>query len=129
MKEKCAEFEMKLGMIQAFGCIDESHIPIKCPHEKSQEYFNYKQFHSLNVQAVCDYKGCFMDIECYWLGSVHDARVFANSSMCKQMKGNEIPQTYFDLLPGYESIPNYLIGDPAYRLTPNIMKEYLHCKK
>ena len=57
MTFKAAQFELKFGMVQAFGCIDGTHIPIKTPAENSQDYFNYKQFHSFNVQAVCDYHG------------------------------------------------------------------------
>ena len=44
MREKVSEFEIKFGMIQAFGCIDETHIPIKKSLTGSQDYFNYKQF-------------------------------------------------------------------------------------
>ena len=49
MERKVAQFELKFGMIQGFGCIDGTHIPIKTPPENSQDYVNYKQFHSLNV--------------------------------------------------------------------------------
>ena len=72
IKEKISEFEIKFGMNQALGCIDGTHIPIACPSEHSHDYFCYKQFHLFNVQAVCDYKGAFMDVECRWPGSVHD---------------------------------------------------------
>ena len=54
MREKVSEFEAKFGMIQAFGCIDGIHVPIKCPLENSQDYFCYKQYYSLNVQVVHD---------------------------------------------------------------------------
>ena len=37
MREKVSEFEAKFGMIQAFGCIDIIHIPIKCPLENSRD--------------------------------------------------------------------------------------------
>ena len=33
IRKKVSEFEAKFGMIQAFGCIDGTHIPIKCPLE------------------------------------------------------------------------------------------------
>ena len=64
MREKVSEFGVKFGITQAFGCIDDTHIPIKCPLENSQDYFCYKQYYSLHVQGVCDYKGMFMDVEC-----------------------------------------------------------------
>jgi hypothetical protein len=81
MRNKVSEFETKFGMIQAMGCIDGTHIPIKRPVKNSQDYFCYKQFYCLNVEAVCDYKGLFMDVECLSPGSVHDAKVFVNSSI------------------------------------------------
>ena len=43
IREKVSEFEIMFGMIQAFGCIDGTHIPIKRPLTDSQDYFNYKQ--------------------------------------------------------------------------------------
>ena len=64
MREQVSQFEAKFGMIQAFGCIDGPHISIKCPLKNSQDYFCYKKYYSLNVQAVSDYKGMFMDVEC-----------------------------------------------------------------
>ena len=73
MREKVSEFEMRFGMSQAFGCIDGTHIPIQRAIQNSQDYFCYKQFFSLNVQAICDSKGFFMDVECKWPGSVDDA--------------------------------------------------------
>ena len=66
MTSKVSQFDLKFGMLQAYGCIDGIHIPIKRPNENSQDYFNYKQFFPLNVQAVCDYKGYFMDVDCRW---------------------------------------------------------------
>ena len=128
MKVNISEFETKFGMTQAFGCIDGTHISIVCPSEHDHDYFCYKQFHSLNVQAVCNYKGAFMDVECKWPGSVHDAKVFANSSICKRLRSSDLP-TIFQTINGSEvKIPNYLIGDPAYRLLPYCMREYSTCK-
>ena len=114
-------------MPQCFGCVDRTHIPISSPSENSQDYFCCKQFHSLNVQAVCDFRGLFMDIECRWPGSVHDSEVFASSSISMKMRNGGLPQTFHTLVPEPEKIPNYLTGDPAYPLTPYCMKEYDHC--
>ena len=61
-------------------------------------------------------------------GSVHDAKVFSNSFVNKKLQLGELPQTFNNLLPGYKKIPNYVIGYPAYPLTPYYMKEFQSCK-
>ena len=128
MTSKVSQFELKFGMLQAYECIDGTHIPIKTPNENSQDYFNYKQFFLLNVQAVCDYKGYFMAVDCRWPGSCRDTKVYANSKINKNMQDNEMPMQFKQILPGEAKIPNYLVGDPAYPLTAYCMKEFESCK-
>ena len=94
MLSKISQFEAAFGMTQAFGCIDGIHIPIKAPITNAQDYYNYKQFFSLNVQGICDFKGYFMDVDCRWPGSCHDAKVYANSSINRKMHSNKIPIVY-----------------------------------
>ena len=108
MREKVSEFEITFGMIQAFCCIDGLHIPIKRSLTDSQDYFSYKQYFSLNVQAICDSQGSFMDVEYKWPGSVHDAKVSSNYYVCQSFQNGSLAKTYFSLLPGFEAIPNYL---------------------
>ena len=127
MQRKIAEFEVMFGMFQAFGCIDGTHIPILRPEDNSQDYFCYKMFFSLNVQAICDSRGLFMDVDCRWPGCVHDAKVFANSRVNEKLQNGSLPVTYQQLIPGRTKVGSYLIGDPAYPLTPYCMKEYDSC--
>nr|XP_047144638.1 protein ALP1-like [Hydra vulgaris] len=129
MREKIFEFESKFGMIQAHGCVDGSHIPIVCPANPSQDYFCYKQYYSMQVQAVCDYKGSFLDVECKWPGSVHDAKVFSNSSINTNLRSSRLPGTFQTITKNKIKAPCYLIGDPAYPILPHCMKEYSTCKK
>ena len=127
MRKVASEFEIKFGLLQAFGCIDGTHIEIKRPIENAQDFYNYKQFFSFTVQAVCDSAGKFMDIECRWPGSVHDAKVFANSKINENLQTGKIASTELTILPGYDAISNYIIGDPAYPLTAYCIKEYTSC--
>ena len=39
MQRKVSQFELKFGMIQAFGRIDGTHVPIKTPSTDSHDYF------------------------------------------------------------------------------------------
>ena len=44
-----SKMENKCGFLQAFGCVDEKHIPILSPRENLHDYFSYKMKHTLNV--------------------------------------------------------------------------------
>ena len=59
----------------------QKKFEIRQPTENPQDYFCYKMKYSLNCQGICDHKGCFLNVEIKWPGSVHDARVFANSDV------------------------------------------------
>lgn len=127
MQRKVSQFELKFGMIEASVCIDGTHAPIKTPSTDSHDYFCYKQYYSLNVQAVYDYRGMFIDVDCRWSGCVHDANVFANSTLNHRMRTGSLPQTCNMLSNERHKVPNYVIGDPAYPLTSYCMKELESC--
>jgi hypothetical protein len=47
-----------------------------------------------------------MDVDCRWPGSIHDTKVFANSSINKKLSSDMLPVTYKQLVPGQAEIPN-----------------------
>ena len=53
--------------------------------------------------------------------------MFANSSLNHNLRNGRLPQTFNTLIPGHSKVPNYVIGDPAYPLTPYCMKEFETC--
>ena len=81
LREIVDGFESFWGFPQAAGAIDGSHIPIIRPDESAADYYNRKGYYSIVVQALVDHCGLFMDVCIGWPGKVHDARVFANSSL------------------------------------------------
>ena len=85
MKIKVAEFEAKFKMVQAFGVMGGTHIPITTPSTNSQGYSNYISFHSLNAQVVCDHCSLFLDVECRWPERVRNAKMFSNSGFNKKL--------------------------------------------
>ena len=44
VRVKAGEFEAKFAMKQAFGCIDRTHIPIKCPSKTRKTTLATKSF-------------------------------------------------------------------------------------
>lgn len=63
MMNLVSKMEKKFGFPQAFGCVDGTHIPLLLPRENPHDYFSYKMKPTLSVQAVCDCKGTFLDVD------------------------------------------------------------------
>ena len=122
------QFQQRFGFPQVIGCVDGTHIPIRQPSENARDYFSYKMCYSLNCQAICDAYGLFTNVEIRWPGSVHDARVFANCEVQKRFSSGKSKLYHKELVPGEETVPQILLGDPAYPLLHYMMKEYDHCK-
>ncbi|KAK7133521.1 hypothetical protein R3I94_015412 [Phoxinus phoxinus] len=80
---------------KAVGAIDGCHIRIKPPSVHRLDYLNYKGFYSLNMQAICDSAGKFLDVFVGYPGSVHDTRILKNSSF--YLARNYPPNGYFIL--------------------------------
>ncbi|XP_057310515.1 putative nuclease HARBI1 [Hydractinia symbiolongicarpus] len=122
-----SNFLKRFGFPQVIGCVDGTHIPIKQPSENSHDYFSYKMYYSINCQAICDANGQFTNVEIKWPGSVHDARVFANCTVQEKYLNGEFKLFYKEIVEDGESVPQLLLGDPAYPLLPHVMKEFDHC--
>ncbi|CAJ1081206.1 putative nuclease HARBI1 isoform X1 [Xyrichtys novacula] len=61
------------------GAIDGCHVRMKPPAAHQLDFLNHKLFHSIQLQAICDHQGRFIDLFVGFPGSVHDPRVLWNS--------------------------------------------------
>lgn len=75
------------------------------------------------VQAVVDHNYLFRDLCVGWPGSVHDARVLANSSLFRKVTSGEVLQGEQEEIQG-QALRTYLIGDSAYPLLPWLIKPF-----
>lgn len=68
------------------GAIDGSHVRIDKPVEDADSYINRKQYFSLHIQGTVNHNLKFLDVFIGYPGSVHDARVFKNSSIYNDLR-------------------------------------------
>uniref|UniRef100_A0A8C4VE01 DDE Tnp4 domain-containing protein n=1 Tax=Gopherus evgoodei TaxID=1825980 RepID=A0A8C4VE01_9SAUR len=112
-----------MGFPNCGGVIDGTHIPILALEHQGNHYINRKGYFTMVLQALVDHKGCFTNIYVGWPGRVHDARVFRNTTLFKQLQqGNYFPDQKITV--GDIEMLVVILGDPAYPLMPWLMKPY-----
>ena len=57
LKEVVKGFESVWGFPQVAGAIDGSHLPIVKPQESPSDYYNRKNYYSIIVQGLVDFRG------------------------------------------------------------------------
>ncbi|XP_048241612.1 protein ALP1-like [Haliotis rufescens] len=107
--------------------LDWTSIPIIGPVHVHGDYRNRKGFYSIILQAVCDHKCIFSDINIGWPGRVHDARVFGFSELFHKGENNHLfPKWQRKLTtPDKEIImPITLVANAVHPLKPWLLKPY-----
>lgn len=97
-------FERRAGTRVLSGCvgtIDGTLINIKAPKQNPEDYIDRKCGYSMNLTTICDDRGYIIWAITGYPGSVHDSRVFMESTFFKKAK--------------YPPQPYYIVGDSAYR--------------
>ena len=106
----CSRFAHNIGHYYQF--FSRTNISLFQPWETF-----FCQF--VSVQALCGYQRMFMDIHCHRPGSLHGAKIFANSKLNTKIKSNQIRTFYYTF-----SHTSYSL---AYSPTPYCIKKYFHC--
>ena len=64
------------------GAVDCTHVKITKPAApQGDDYINRKGQATINVQATCNASEMFTSVDATWPGSVHDSRIWRNSSV------------------------------------------------
>ncbi|XP_061177041.1 putative nuclease HARBI1 [Saccostrea echinata] len=104
-------FHKIAGFPSIVGCVDGTMIKIIAPAENESDYLCRKGYYALNIQMTCDPQFRVLDVVARWPGSVHDARIFRESSLCKMMEEGQLS--------------GILLGDSGYGLKPYLMTPYM----
>ena len=71
----------------AIGAVDCTHVKITKPAgPHGDEHINRKGQATVNVQATCNASEMFTSVDATWPGSVHDSRIWRNSSVAAFLK-------------------------------------------
>lgn len=101
------------------------HIRIKCPSQSGSMYFNYKQYFSINLQAVAgaDYKFTMIDVGAF--GRESDGGIFRGSSFYQKLEMGALNIPQDAKLPNTDvSQPYVFLGDEAYPLLEHLMRPF-----
>ncbi|KAL6470612.1 hypothetical protein MHYP_G00217310 [Metynnis hypsauchen] len=122
------------GFPRVIGCIDGTHIPITAPSEHEGDYVNRKSIHSINVQIICDASHLITNVEARWPGSVHDSRIFRESTLSNKFQHGRrfVGVFHMDCNSYIMEIPyvitgqydGLLLGDRGYPCLPYLMTPY-----
>ena len=90
------------------GLIDGTHVPLIAPKDEEYLYVNRRKFHSINVQAVCDANGVYLDVVAKYPGQNHDSYILQASEL-------------YDRFVAKEFGDGWLLGDSGYPLKAWLM--------
>ena len=117
------EFEEMYGIPQIVGAIDGCHTEINAPSQTHEDYFNRKQHHSVNLQAIVDAILKFIHATVGYTGSIHDAQVLRLNGLYGFAENEQILSSPLRNISGTDAGP-ILAGDSAYPLTTWLMKPF-----
>ena len=93
------------------GVIDCTHVPVKPPKHRWEQYICRHGYFSINVQMVVNHRGFVTHYSVRWPGSVHDSHIL-NESDLQHVLDQHLLRNY------------YLLGDQGYKCQTNLLTPY-----
>ncbi|XP_022183432.1 protein ALP1-like [Myzus persicae] len=129
-KEKWVEiiqgFERHANFPNCIGAVDGKHIRVVKPIDSGSLFYNYKNYFSILLMAVCDshYNFTFVDIGSF--GKCADSTVFRDSVFYKKLMNNElnIPEDQPLTFTETPILPNVLIGDEGFGVSTKLLRPF-----
>lgn len=125
--ENIAErFEKLWNFPNCCDAVDGKDIRIEGPWNCGSAFFNYKNFHSIVLQAVADADGNFLFVDAGEAGRNSDGGVFSASGFGKSLINQELNLPVPTKLEEHSQTmyPYVFLGDDAYALSKHLMKPF-----
>lgn len=116
-------FEEEYKFPQIAGAIDRCHIEINAPPQKKEDYFNRKQYYSINLQGTVNSRLLFQHVAVDYPSSIHDARVLRLSGIFDLAENEEILSAPTRMV-NRGLLRPMLAGDSAYPLKNWLIKPF-----
>lgn len=120
------EFYERTNFPHCLGAIDGKHVRVIKPEASGSLHYNYKNYFSILVMAICDasYKFIFIDVGAY--GKSADSTVFKESIFYKKLERNmlNIPPPQLSFHKFKEPMPFVFVADEGFGLSPKILRPY-----
>lgn len=121
-----AEFEINANFPNCCGAVDGKHVRIINPAGGGSMFYNYKNFYSIVLLAMCDANYCFTYVNIGSCGKNSDSTIFQNSELFKQLERNNLGLPAPKYLRGSNIVaPHVIVGDGAFGISNYVMKPYL----
>lgn len=118
-------FEELWNFNHCVAALDGKHVRIQCPTQGGSMYFNYKSFHSIQIQAVVDADLLFTVVDIGDYGKNSDGAAFKNSVLGQAFLNDDLHLPRPTTLPGTNVLaPFCFVADEAYPLKENLMRPY-----
>ena len=123
-KEISLEFQERWHFPSCVGALDGKHVRIKQPPGSGSQFYNYKNFYSVVLMAMCDARGRFKLFEHGASGSCSDGGVLKNSVLGKKLERGKYKFPAPITLETGETLNPVILGDEGFPLKSYLMKPY-----
>ncbi|XP_049886387.1 uncharacterized protein LOC126380839, partial [Pectinophora gossypiella] len=115
----------KANFPNCLGAIDGKHIRVIKPEHSGSLYYNYKNYFSIVLLAICDSNYCFTYIDVGSYGKASDSQIFKNSNFYKRLHEQDlnIPNP-LPITNDGPPVPFIFIGDEAFGISNFIQRPY-----
>lgn len=115
------------NMPNCLGAMDGKHIKIQQLPNSGSTNFNYKNYHSIILFAICDADGLFIMIETGYAGRNSDGGIFKSSALRYWLERDGINIPSAATLPydsSQQQVPYFFVADNAFPLTRRVLRPY-----